>query len=180
MAVAARRQEPSSRPLPLLCVLKATSRSYPRPASSDRVNASRFPSFEARARVGSAGAACTPALLNTGTPPNFVSAKLAQEIVQAGTGMRVPVHVRISAAGVFRGECREALRTQVWFKVRGAWKAHVVDLLIFETGQPIIIGYLDLLPSRYKGGWPQRAAARRVERAQAAAMTSTRHGSALC
>ena len=128
---------------------KAPSRSSPRPASSDRVNAPRFPSFEARARVGSAGAVGTPALADTGTPPNFVSAKLAQEIVQAGTGTRVPAHVRISAAGVFRGECREALRTQVWFKVRGTWTAHVVDLLIFETGQPIIIGYLSMV----EWGW---------------------------
>ncbi len=57
----------------------------------------------------------------------------------------VPVHVRISAAGVFRGECREALRTLVWFKVRGAWTRFAVDLLVFETGQPVIIGYISLV-----------------------------------
>ena len=88
-------------------------------ASSPSVNASRYPSFEARARVGSMEAAATPALADTGTPPNFVSGKLAASIVEAGLGVMVPVHVRISAAGVFRGECREALRTQVWFKVAG-------------------------------------------------------------
>jgi hypothetical protein len=41
-------------------------------------------------------------------------------------------------------------------------------------------GAADLLPSRYKGGWPQRAAARRAERAQAAAVQGVRHGSVLC
>jgi hypothetical protein len=96
-----------------------------------------------------------------------VSAKLAQDIVQAGAGTRLPAHVRISAAGVFRGEFREALRTQVWFKVRGAWTAHDVDLLVFETGQPIIIGYqsmvewgwisLDSVLSRWKADSPLRS-----------------------
>jgi hypothetical protein len=57
----------------------------------------------------------------------------------------VPVHVRISAAGVFRGECREALRTLVWFKVRGVWTRFATDLLVFETGQPVIIGYISLV-----------------------------------
>ena len=41
-------------------------------------------------------------------------------------------------------------------------------------------GAADLLPSRFKGGWPQRAAARRSERAQAAASAGTRHGSGVC
>ena len=146
---------------------KFPARASPRSASSDKVNASRFPSFEARARVGSAGAACTPALADTGTPPNFVSAELAQAIVQAGTGTRVPAHVRISAAGVFRGECREALRTQIWFKARNVWTAHTVDLLIFETGQPVIIGYqsmvewgwisLDSVLARWKADSPLRS-----------------------
>ena len=118
-------------------------------ASPTPVNASRYPSFEARARVGSMEAAATPALADTGTPPNFVSGKLAASIVGAGLGVMVPVHVRISAAGVFRGECREALRTQVWFKVRGAWAPFDVDLLVFETGQPVIIGYISLV----EWGW---------------------------
>ncbi len=86
-----------------------------------------------------------PALADTGTPPNFVSGALAASIVKEGKGVIVPVHVRISAAGAFRGECREALRTQVWFKVRGVWSQFAVDLLVFETGQPIIIGYLSLV-----------------------------------
>ena len=60
-------------------------------------------------------------------------------------GVMVPVHVRISAAGVFRGECREALRTHIWFKVRGAWAQFDVDLLVFETDQPVIIGYISLV-----------------------------------
>ena len=94
-------------------------------------------------------AAATPALADTGTPPNFVSGKLAASVVGAGLGFMVPVHVRISAAGVFRGECREALRTQVWFKVRGAWAQFDVDLLVFETGQPVIIGYISLV----EWGW---------------------------
>ena len=51
---------------------KFPARTSSRSATSDRVNASRFPWFEARARVGSAGAFCTPALADTGTPPNFV------------------------------------------------------------------------------------------------------------
>jgi hypothetical protein len=133
-----------------------TSRTSPRapPSPSTRVphtsvNASRYPSFEARARVGSMEAASTPALADTGTPPNFVSGKLAASVVEAGLGCMVPVHVRISAAGVFRGECREALRTQVWFKVRGAWAQFDVDLLVFETGQPVIIGYISLV----EWGW---------------------------
>ncbi len=41
-------------------------------------------------------------------------------------------------------------------------------------------GAADLLPSRYKGGWPQRTAARRAERARAAALAGTRYGSAVC
>jgi hypothetical protein len=77
----------------------------PRRAPS-AVNASRYPSFEARARVGSRDAAAIPALADTGTPPNFVSGVLAASIVEDGRGVIVPVHVRISAAGVFRGECR--------------------------------------------------------------------------
>ena len=112
---------------------------------SSSVNASRYPSFEARARVGSMEAASIPALADTGTPPNFISGALAASIVGGGLGTMVPVHVRISAAGVFRGECREALRTLVWFKVRGAWSRFAVDLLVFETGQPVIIGYLSLV-----------------------------------
>ena len=81
----------------------------PRRAPS-AVNAHRFPSFEARARLGDMDAAATPALADTGTPPNFVSGELAASIVAAGHGVIVPAHVRISAAGVFRGECLRALR----------------------------------------------------------------------
>lgn len=113
------------------------------------VNVSRFPSFEARARLGDREAAATPALADTGTPPNFVSGDLAALVVAEGRGEIVPAHVRISAAGVFRGECHRALRTLVWLKVRGAWLAHPADFLIFETGQPIIIGYLSMV----EWGW---------------------------
>jgi hypothetical protein len=113
------------------------------------VNAHRFPSFEARARLGDMEAAVTPALADTGTPPNFVSGELAASIVASGQGVIVPVHVRISAAGVFRGECRRALRTRVWFKVHGKWTPFDIDLLVFETGQPIIIGYISLV----EWGW---------------------------
>jgi hypothetical protein len=134
---------------------KATADGKAPPVSPRRVppvstvNASRYPSFEARARVGGMEAAAIPALADTGTPPNFVSGALAASIVGAGLGTMVPVHVRISAAGVFRGECREALRTQVWFKVRGSWTRFDVDLLVFETGQPVIIGYISLV----EWGW---------------------------
>jgi hypothetical protein len=120
----------------------------PRRAPSS-VNAPRYPSFEARARVGSREAVATPALADTGTPPNFVSAELAASIVRDGMGTFVPVHVRISAAGVFRGECRKALRTHLWCKVRGVWVKFDTDLLIFETGQPLIIGYISLV----EWGW---------------------------
>jgi hypothetical protein len=40
-------------------------------------------------------------------------------------------------------------------------------------------GAADLLPSRFKGGWPQRAASQRARRAQAAALQGVRHGSAV-
>ena len=93
---------------------KPPARVSPRAAT---VNTSHYVSFEARARVGSAGATSTPALADTGTPPNFVSAALAKEIVQAGNGTRVPAHVRISrwilctlSTGVQRAHTKSKIR----------------------------------------------------------------------
>ena len=74
----------------------------------------------------------------------------------------------------------------VAFAPVSAWPALAVLLFVLGVARAVpmvareVHGAADLLPSRYKGGWPQRAAARRAEHAQAAALAGTRHGSAVC
>jgi hypothetical protein len=79
-----------------------------------------------------------------------------------------------------------AVAAGVAFAPISAWPALAVLLFVLGVARAVPVvarevqGAADLLPSRYKGGWPQRAAARRAERAQAAALQGVRYGSVEC
>ena len=109
------------------------------------VNRNIYLSFVARARLAGRDSPNIAALADTGTPPNFISPVLAAAALEKGEGIKVPCHLTIVAAGVPRGACTWMLRTVLWMKFKGDWAAHPVDLLIFETGQPIILGYLSMV-----------------------------------
>ncbi len=67
-----------------------------------------------------------------------------------------------------------------------AWPALAVLLFVLGIARaaPVVArevrGVANLFPSRFKGGWPERAEARRAEQARAAALKGERHGSAVC
>jgi hypothetical protein len=113
------------------------------------VNRNIYLSFVARARLSSLLSPNVAALADTGTPPNFISPSLAAAVLEKGEGVRMPCHFSIVAAGVQRGSCTWMLRTVLWLKFKGAWASYPVDLLIFETGQPLILGYLSMV----EWGW---------------------------
>jgi hypothetical protein len=113
------------------------------------VNRKVYLSFVARARLADRVSPNIAALADTGTPPNFISPSLAAAALAKGEGSRSPCNFSIVAAGVHRGSCEWSLRTTLWLKFKGVWAPHAVDLLIFETGQPLILGYLSMV----EWGW---------------------------
>ncbi len=121
----------------------------PTRVSPRSVNPKVYLSFVARARVAVFESVNVAALADTGTPPNFISPALAEATLARGDGSKVPCNLSIVAAGVHRGSCEWVLRTTLWLKFKGVWAAHPVDLLIFETGQPLILGYLSMV----QWGW---------------------------
>jgi hypothetical protein len=123
----------------------SASRVFPRSA----VNRKIYPSFVARARLAALLSPNIAVLADTGTPPNFISPALAAAALAKGEGCKLSCNFSINAAGVHRGSCTWALRTTLWLKFKGAWAPHPVDLLIFETGQPIILSYLSMV----EWGW---------------------------
>jgi hypothetical protein len=140
-----------------------------RVSSRTTVNRNVYFSFVARARVAAFESVNVAALADTGTPPNFISPALAEATLARGEGTKVPCDLSIVAAGVHRGDCKWALRTSLWLKFKGVWAAHPVDLLIFETGQPLILGYLSMVQwgwldlervvGRFKGSGAERSQA---------------------
>ena len=89
--------------------------------------------------------------------------------------------LRVRTGRTLAGCCSVA--AGVAFAPVTAWPALAVFLFVLGVTRAVPVlarevqGAADLLPSRFKGGWPQRAAARRAERAQAAALQGFRHGS---